>query len=174
MDLKQLLLSAHKILDEAGIDHALIGGLALGALGVQRFTNDVDFLINGDLRMQAKIAFLKLGYKVFHESEEVLQLEGPGQIDFLFANRDLSRMMIKNAKPIQELGIKSICAEDLIALKIQSYVNAPKREFHDKADIQALIEKHKDLDWDKIKSYANIFNEWHSILAIKKKIEFNQ
>ena len=44
------------------------------------------------------------------------------------------------------------------------------REFQDKADIQFLIENYLNLDWNKIKSYADLFSKWSEIEEIKNKI----
>jgi hypothetical protein len=170
MDLKQLLKHAHDILTQAQIDHALIGGIALGAYGVQRFTNDIDFLIAGELRLQTRAAFIQYGFSVYYESVEVLQLEGSGQIDILFANRPISRQLIADAKPIPGFGIKCVSAEGIIGLKIQAYKNNPKREFQDKADILALIEKNEQLDWSLLKTYADHFNEWGTIEEMRKRL----
>ena len=50
---------------------------------------------------------------------------------------------------------------------IQAYKNAPHRALQDKADIQFIISQVSDLNWDKIKSYADLFNEWEVICEIK-------
>jgi len=167
MDIKTLLRTVDAFLTEAGIDHALIGGLALGAHGVQRFTNDVDFLIDAEQRPALKRVMLQKGYRVFFESPEVLQFEGEGMVDFVLAQRDLSRGMLRHAQPIPGLGIKCLGVEDIIGLKIQAYKNDPKRALRDKADIQALIELHRLLDWERIKAYADLFGEWATIEEIR-------
>jgi hypothetical protein len=41
-------------------------------------------------------------------------------------------------------------------------------QFQDKADIQALTSISKELDWDRIKKYAELFNEWEFIKRFKK------
>ena len=48
MDIRSVLLEIHSALREAGIAHALIGGLALAAHGAGRATNDLDLLADGD------------------------------------------------------------------------------------------------------------------------------
>ena len=59
--------------------------------------------------------------------------------------------------------------EDIIGLKIQAYKNNTHRELQDKADIQFLIESDDKLDWERIKSYADLFNEWEVINELKAK-----
>jgi len=59
----------------------------------------------------------------------------------------------------------------LIGLKIQAYKNDKSREFQDKADIQFLISSLENLDWDQIKKYADLFDEWEVISEIKKNFK---
>ncbi|MEK7790104.1 MAG: hypothetical protein AAB309_00575, partial [Deltaproteobacteria bacterium] len=107
----------------------------------------------------------------FHESDEVFQLEGPGNVDFLLAKRQLSRKMLEEAQVIEPLNIKCVSIEGLIGLKIQAYNNNPKRELRDKADILSMIEQHPKMNWEQIKQYADLFNAWEDILALKRKAE---
>lgn len=171
MDIRQLLSSAHEIMMRERIEHALIGGLALGFHGVVRFTNDVDFLVMGEERIRLKQVFASHGFNIFFESLEVLQLTGEGNIDFLFANRPLSQSMLASAIEVPGLKIKCVSAEDLIGLKIQAYVNDSKRAFQDKADIQGLMQNNDGLDWTKIKQYADVFSRWEDIVSIRALVE---
>jgi hypothetical protein len=66
----------------------------MSAHGYQRATNDIDFLVDGDYRAQVETEFLAQGFKVFHSNQEVLQLEGPGVVDIIFARRPLSKEML--------------------------------------------------------------------------------
>ena len=159
-----LLEKAHQCLDSAAIDHALIGAFALAVCGVVRATNDVDFLIDGDKAQQAKTALASAGFSPFHESAEVIQLQGFGPVDLLLARRPLSLAMLARAK-VAFRGIKCVDPEDLIALKIQAYKNDVRRETKEKADIQRLIEV-ADLDWSRVKGYADLFGEWKVIAAL--------
>jgi hypothetical protein len=161
-----LLDTAHAALEAAGVDHALIGAFALAACGVIRATNDIDFMIEGSKAAKASAALASAGFQVFHESPEVLQMQGAGPIDLLLARRPLSIAMLARAKPLFR-GIKCVAAEDLIALKIQAYKNDPRRETKDKADIQRLIEASPALDWAQIKRYADLFGEWAAVEALR-------
>lgn len=172
MDLETLLEYMHKLLVNSSIDHALIGGLALGALGFQRFTNDIDIIVDGNDRLKLKEIFLKSGFTVFNENNEFIQFSGIGQIDILFANRPLSRGMLKNAIEFKPLGIKYLRVEDIIGLKIQSFATNAKRELQEKADIQKLIEIHsKNINWEQVKNYADLFSKWGEIESIRKLIK---
>jgi len=171
MDIKKVLTMSHKILSNASIPHALIGGLALGFHNVHRFTNDVDFLVGNENRLELKKAFLSHGFQIAAETSEVIHLTGLGFVDILFASRQLSQAVIKNAEIIPGLKIPCCSVEDIIGLKIQAYKNSTNREYQDKADIQALIERHeKTIKWKKIKEYAQLFDEWDTVQEIRKKV----
>jgi hypothetical protein len=169
MDLKKTLLFTHDLFQNEGIDHALIGGLALVNLGLARATVDVDLLIDAEDKDKAKNLLLKNGFSLAFESAEFLQFTGLGYLDILLAQRPISREMLKNATIINEINIKCLLPEDIIGLKIQAYTNDPSREFQDKADIQFLIENYSQMDWKKIRSYADLFSKWNEIEEIKNK-----
>ena len=174
MNLKNLLMSVHAALKANQIDHALIGAFAMANYGVQRATGDIDFLIDEKDKQKTLNSLKNLGFTVSYESDEVLQFEGPGGVDFLLAKRELSRKMLEEAMNIKPLNIKCISIEGLIGLKIQAYKNNPKRELRDKADILSLIEQHPNLNWDQVKQYAELFDAWNEIVEIRKKIENDQ
>lgn len=89
----------------------------------------------------------------------------------LIARRPISKEILRLSNTNGPEGINFVRAEDLIGLKIQAYKNDDSREFQDKADIQFLIESQDDLDWNLIKSYAELFNEWKVINEIKSKFK---
>ena len=167
-NIRKTLDRAHRALSQALIDHALIGGLALGVHGIHRATMDVDFLIEGSVREQAKQALENNGFKLDAETDESLHFSGYGNLDLLLANRTPSREMLKRAGSNTVAEVKCLDPEDIIGLKIQAYTNDRKRAFQDKADIAALVEKCANLDWDRVKSYAELFEEWDAIEMIKK------
>lgn len=172
MDLRKTLLFTHDLFTSAGIDHALIGGLAMVNLGLQRATIDVDFLIEVENKEKTKELLLKNGFNLSAESSEFMQFTGLGYIDILLAKRPISKKMLQDAKISTELNIKCLLPEDIIGLKIQALSNDPSREFQDKADIQFLIENYPNMDWEKIKSYSDLFNKWDEIEQIKNKAHF--
>jgi hypothetical protein len=167
-NIHQTLKEVHDILVDADIEHALIGGLALGNLGIHRATMDVDLLVDGDARERALQALESHGYKLHLMTDEVIHLSGDIGLDLLLANRGPTRAMLKRAKVMEDFDLKALVAEDIIGLKIQAYKNNPKRELLDKADIVAIMEKNRKLDWDIIKSYADIFGEWSTIEDLRK------
>ena len=170
MTIENTLSLAAKALKSEKITFALIGGFALAAHGVVRATQDIDLLVDGTKKKLAKNAMAESGFKVNFENEEVMHLSGPGHLYILFANRDSTMDMLVRARPLNDFPVPVVSPEDLIGLKIQAYKNDPRREFQDKADIQALLEKTANLNFDLIKKYADIFGEWSFIVELRSKL----
>lgn len=168
MSLRETLSRVHQALQDAGVDHALIGGMALAMWGLSRATGDVDFLVESTHRETTEKALLDLGFLVFASTNEVLQLQGMGNVDILFAQRPLSRKMLADSKTLPGMDLKYLLAEDLIGLKIQAYKNDPRRELQDKADIQNLMRKNPQMDFERIRQYADLFDEWVAIQQLQK------
>ena len=89
MNLESLLKLAQDALVDARAPFGVIGAFGMSAHGYQRATNDIDFLVDGSYKAQVRAAFESRGFSVFHQTDEVLQLQGPGPIDILYANRPL-------------------------------------------------------------------------------------
>ncbi len=170
MLIQETLSKASDALEQANIHFALIGGFALAAHGVVRATQDIDLLVDGIKKSESISALENTGFEIIFKTEEVAHLSGQGQLDLLFANREPTRQMIERAKKIKSFPVPVVAAEDLIGLKIQAYKNDSKREFQDKADIQALMENCHNLDFDKIKEYADMFEEWQFIQDLRDKL----
>ena len=170
MNLRATLKLAHSILEQNQIAHAMIGGLAMACYGSTRATVDLDLLIREEYKDKVKILFLANGFTLVNESIEVLQFAGVGYVDVLLARRPISQKILNEANTNGPEGINFLKAEDLIGLKIQAYKNDSSRELQDKADIQFLIEN-VDLDWERVKTYADLFSEWEFIDEIKNKVK---
>lgn len=166
-DLRATLFKASDALKKQNIAHALIGGFALAFHGINRATADIDFLADGTKRSEILQALQSEGFVLRFESPEVLQFSGIGNLDILLANRPISQQMLKDATLQQAVPVYLLRVEDIIGLKIQAYINDPSRELQDKADIQLLIKRHPNLDWQHVKKLAEIFNEWPTIVKLR-------
>lgn len=171
MDLRSTLKFVHNLLFDNSIDHALIGGLGLACYGSTRATVDMDLLVYEEDKEKIEELLLKNGFHLENKSDEVLQFAGMGYVDLLLARRPISRDILKFSNKNGPEGINFVRAEDLIGLKIQAYKNDESREFQDKADIQFLITYQDALDWELIKKYATLFDEWEVIDEIRKKVK---
>lgn len=168
INLRKTLDTARLIFEENAVDHALIGGFAMAIYGQFRATADIDFLADGNKKSLIKSILMAKGFTLNYESPEVLQFSGIGFLDVILANRPLSQEMLKSAVLNKELGVYVLKAEDLIGLKIQAYKNDSSRELQDKADIQKLLQL-PNIDLDRVKEYADLFNEWAQIELLKGK-----
>jgi hypothetical protein len=168
MDVVQSLNWSHEQLVKLNVPHALIGGMALSEYGYGRGTQDVDWLIPEEFSMQVADAFIGAGFQIFHQTADVLQLSGKAEIDFIIARRPISRKMIEEAHYSDQLKMPVVLAEDLIGLKIQCYAGNPKRKNKELSDIQELIDRCENLNWEKIKFYADHFQEWETIEKLKQ------
>jgi predicted nucleotidyltransferase len=159
-----------------GIRYALIGGLALGLLGVGRATMDIDFLVLRDDMPVVDRLMTDLGYECRYRSENVSQYVSPlavfGEVDFLHAFRESALAMLRRARKQEIFGgtlqIKVITPEDLIGLKLQALKNDPSGRALDLEDIKALVRIHgTDLDWVRIREYVRILEaeDWYALFA---------
>lgn len=178
MDFLSILNKVIKDFEKAEIRYALIGGFALGLWGVVRATADLDFLVNKESLIQIKNIMSKYGYKCFYESENVSQYDSDnsilGELDFLYAFRAPSLAMLDRAvkKRVfeEKLSLNVLIPEDLIGLKIQAFVNNPKRKLLDGNDIEELIKYNLAIiNWDIIHRHFLLFNLEKNYQVLKKK-----
>lgn len=171
MDVAESLIWSHQVLTQLKVPHALIGGMALSEYGYGRGTQDVDWLIPEEKIQDVLTHFQSEGFTVFHQSENVLQFTGKAEVDFLIARRPVSRSMLENARYSESLDLPVILPEDLIGLKIQAYSGNPTRKSKELSDIQELAERLPNLDWEKVKFYADHFDEWPTLELIQKALK---
>lgn len=152
--------------EKEGVRYALIGGLALGLLGVHRATVDIDFLVHRDDMDKVGGIMADLGYERHFRSENVSQYASPlaafGEVDFLHAFRESAVGMLGRAEVKETFGgalkVRTVGSEDLIGLKVQAMANDERRREGDLADIEALLDRHgKVVDWDRVRSYFDLF-----------------
>ncbi|MDT8286801.1 MAG: nucleotidyl transferase AbiEii/AbiGii toxin family protein [Elusimicrobiales bacterium] len=178
MDLKHALQELVEGFDANGIDAALIGGFALGALGMPRATMDIDFLVDRAALDELEPFMTGLGYKKEFVSENVSQYVHAGpdalEVDFLHAFRPVSMKMLREALSVDVFGggmkVKVLRPEDIIGLKVQAIVNNPDRKNRDTADIEALAVT-AGLDWPRIGSYYSMFGMEKDFEALKSKYD---
>lgn len=72
--IRKVLKLAQKALNDAQVDYALIGGLALGGQGVHRATMDVDLLVDGEKSDIAQQALEQVGFRLSTQTPEVIIL----------------------------------------------------------------------------------------------------
>ncbi len=178
MDFKIVLGALIDDFNKENIRYALIGGFALGALGIPRATVDLDFLVEKDDLPKVDKIVASQGYECVFKSENVSQYISPlkifGEVDFLHAFRKIAVSMLERALELDifdgSLKIKVLRPEDIIGLKIQAVANDETRETQEYADIEALISYYrKNLKWDIIEEYFSLFEKEEKFNDLKRK-----
>jgi hypothetical protein len=164
VDLARILAQVEAELRSSGIAHALIGGLALAAHGAARATTDLDLLVDGERAADWDAIMARMGYRALHRSAElgnyVSDPPERGRIDVLFARRSYTRKMLERAAPRAIAGLPDLPiadAADLIGLKVQAYVNDPRRRRADLVDIERLLRANPDLALERVREYFRLF-----------------
>ncbi|MBU1125445.1 MAG: nucleotidyltransferase [Candidatus Omnitrophica bacterium] len=178
MDFRETLKTLVKEFKESDIRYALIGGFAVGILGVPRATLDLDFLILNEQWPQVDTIMKELGYECRHKSEDVSQYVSAvklfGEVDFIHAFRKVSKSMLARAIEKEAFGGElKICVlkpEDIIGLKLQALANDPQRENREYADIEALLESCRaTLDWPLLAEYFSLFEQEEAFNKFKAR-----
>ena len=109
---------------------ALIGGLALASHKVIRATQDIDLLADSEKADDIDRELVALGYRCLHRSPDAGNyLRGDERVDFIYASRPAARGLLRNAATIQTAfgEVRVVSTEGLIGLKLQGFVNNPRR-----------------------------------------------
>jgi hypothetical protein len=171
MDLRNVLIEIHTALDEAGVEHVLIGGLALTVHGAARATIDVDFLADGNRDGDVDTLMRAHGYDCLHRTENLgnylSQDRARGRVDFLFARRSYALAMLQRASTYTVLDqqLRVADAADMIGLKVQASSNDPKRRSRDLADIERLLSS-PGVDLDRVRVYFRLFERESELDAL--------
>ncbi|HAT71483.1 MAG TPA: hypothetical protein DCS63_01540 [Elusimicrobia bacterium] len=176
MDLKKALTLIVTEFEKNDVHYAIIGGFAVGALGIPRSTIDLDFLVPADSLHKVEAIMVAMGYRKAFASENASQYVSPspdmGEVDFLHAFRPISIKMLAEAETLPVFGkearVKVLKAEDIIALKLQSINNNPARLAKDNSDIEELMKSRK-LDWEILKTYFELFGLEKRFLELREK-----
>lgn len=135
------------IFNKSSANCVLIGGFAINYYGVTGQTIDVDFLCTLDDYKKIQNFLGKEGYETYRKEENFIQLEdkksGLMDIDFMFVDQSTLNEIKESGKEIEIAGQKFTIPSlfNLIALKLHSIKNNPKREITDLPDIIRLIVK---------------------------------
>jgi predicted nucleotidyltransferase len=180
LDFKLVINKLLTAFQDEDIRYALIGGFALGALGITRATVDIDFLVHRDDLDKVHTIMTGLGYDRAFHTDNVSQYGSSdnlfGEVDFLHAFREISVGMLQRAENKKIFGgtisIKVLKIEDLIGLKVQAIANDEARKPIDLADIKALIAFRKtDIDWPLLENYFAMFGFQELLKDLRKAIE---
>jgi predicted nucleotidyltransferase len=140
---------------------ALIGGLALASHKVIRATQDIDLLTDSEKAEDIDRELIALGYHCLHRSADAGNyLRGDERVDFIYASRPAARGLLSNATTVQTAfgEVRVVSTEGLIGLKLQGFVNNPRRT-QDLEDIKALVAANRQaLKMDEVREYFRLFD----------------
>ena len=166
MNFELLLRQLIEDLNREGVRYGVIGGFALGALGVPRGTMDFDLLVHREDLVRMHDILTALGYERVLMTENVSHYRHPdsewGSVDLLHAFRAHSLAMLTRTKGHAVFGgsasLHVLESEDIIGLKIQAMANDPTRRARETADIESLMAAHgAGLDWPRVLQFFELF-----------------
>jgi len=150
MNLKNPFRVVSDVCQQTGVTILLVGGHALGAYGHQRFTQDVDFLIDECDLERLKSALREKGYWDALQSRVVSRLGNPDEgdilVDLMPVDSETFRKMRSQAKEEIYDSRKFLVPklEHLIALKLHALREQfDVRKVKDLPDIVELIKQNK-------------------------------
>jgi len=178
MNFKKVLKLIIKDFEESSVSYSLMGGFALGIYEVFRATIDMDFLVDVKDLDKVKQIMKKYMYKTIYETENVIQFDSDikemGSIDFILSKRNISNKMLLDSDEYEilnnEIKIKVLKIEDLVAFKLQAINNDITRKKKDWNDIVQIIEKNNSkIKWNKLKEYFELFDMLKEFIYLKNK-----
>ncbi len=144
MQFDEVLRTFARFFEQERIRYAVIGGLALQAWGLSRFTRDIDMVVERNNRDRVVRFAESLGYETLHISEGYSNHLHParGRIDFMYVDDTTAERLFGDA--VQRPIVGDVSApvpkpEHLLAMKAISMKNSPQRVLVDSPDVQFLL-----------------------------------
>lgn len=132
--------------ERESIRYALIGGLALQAWGLSRFTRDVDFVVPRAAQDRVVAFTESRGFETLHVSEGYSNHLHPdpdrGRVDFMYVDEATAAKLFASAVRKTIVGTQAApvpAPEHLLAMKALAMKNAPDRVLADAPDVQFLL-----------------------------------
>lgn len=152
MSLASTLEQLSTFLKGGGIRHALIGGLAMHAHGLSRFTSYID-LVAEFAAQEEIVTFLESRkFSTVHRSagySNHLGADGVG-VDFIYVDSKTMDRILESSSPGDEAPI--VGAQHLIAMKLLALKNDPTRMVGELRDIEFLLRR-PGVDFVELREY---------------------
>jgi predicted nucleotidyltransferase len=153
-------------LDESGVPYALMGGIAVAALGCQRFTHDIDVFVKPEDAEMALAALEAKGFRT--EKTDLLWLfkgfKNDVLVDVIFKSAGtihLDQEMLERSRVVEFYGrkIRALGPEDLFVIKAlvlnEHCLNFDENCLRHLSDVLGLI-RSCELDWEYILKRARL------------------
>lgn len=158
-EMEAALVRAAGVLDEAGIDYAVMGGLASAAVGRARHTHDVDLFVRREDALPGLEALGRAGFRTERTDDEWLYKAfwGDVLIDLIFESSGgihFDEEMRRRRRPIavHNRKLPAIPPEDLVVIKALAHKEHTPRHWF---DALAVIEA-GDLDYEYLARRARV------------------
>ena len=147
---EEVLVRAVRVLDHAGVPHALMGGLAAATVGRQRSTKDIDLFVAPEDANRALEALAAAGFRTEQTNPEWLYKAfwGDALVDVIFESSGrifFDDEVRSHCRQIEVRGqpVKALAAEDILIIKAIANAEHRPRHWYDGLAIAARAE----LDW---------------------------
>ena len=179
MDFQLVFEKVISSFEKENLQYGLIGGFALGVMGILRSTMDIDILLLVDDLDKADGILTGCMYTCVHRSPHLSQyaseLKALGSIDILHASKTISKEMLSRVERFRVFNtymIPVLSPEDIIGLKVQAITNDAQREAADIYDMRLLLDyqlqRERPIDWELLDEYFSIFNKGALLATLKK------
>ena len=179
MDFQLVFEKVISSFEKEDLQYGLIGGFALGVMGILRATMDIDILLLVDDLDKADKILTGCMYSCVHRSPHLSQytsgLKPLGSIDILHAAKTISKEMLSRVERYRVFNkylIPVLSPEDIIGLKVQAIANDAQREANDIYDMRLLLEyqlhRERLIDWELLDEYFSLFNKQALLATLKK------
>jgi hypothetical protein len=159
MQFTEVLTTFAEFFEREKIRWAIAGGLAVGAWGYQRYTDDIDLVASGSERERVVAFAESLGYETTHASEgfsnHIHSVEDLGHIDMLYLyDRTETELFAAATKRVVLPGLTApvISAEHIAMMKAAAIKSRPERSFGDARDVEFLLTL-PTIDREKVRAY---------------------
>ena len=134
-----------QILDDLGVQYAVIGAMAMAARGFPRFTLDFDFLTTNQAVLEAKIWDELVRESIVVDVRKgdfddplagVVRIGEPGEVDVIVGKWKWEQHVVESAEPLRVAGMVLPVAKtsDLILMKLNS------GGYQSRLDVMGLLE----------------------------------
>lgn len=145
-----MLLKAVQALEQAGIPHALMGGLAAARVGRERSAKDIDLFVAPEQADPALDALAAAGFRTERTNPSWLYKAfwGDALVDLIFESSGgifFDEDVRSHCRPVEVAGqaIQTLAAEDILVIKALANAEHRPRHWHDGLAVASRAE----LDW---------------------------
>jgi len=155
----EVLTTFAEFFERENIRWAIAGGLAVGAWGYKRYTDDIDFVVSGSERERVVAFAESLGYETTHASEgfsnHIHPAEDFGHVDVIYLyDRTETELFAAATKRVvlPALTALVISPEHIAMMKAAAIRDRPARSYGDARDVEYLLTL-PTIDRERVRAY---------------------